>query len=394
MVIGTLQKYLNSKLGNFIVRGKMKKKVCHITSVHGRYDTRIFYKECISLAKHGYDVTFVVNEDECDETVNGVKIESTKFKPKNRVERFIKSKRLLMRKSRDVDADIYHLHDPDLLPIGNQLKKMGKIVIFDSHEDIPLQIIDKGWMPKHMRKIVSKVYETYEKYSIGRYDAVISVTPKIVERLAGINSNSVMITNYPIIAKEDENKERNSEFALCFAGGVRSHYHHEEIIKAMENINGLRYILAGPSTDVYLRRLRSLPAWNRVEFLGVIPYIQVKDIYNRAIAGVAIHYSNQAKTEGSLGGVKLFEYMEAKLPVICSGYRLWKEIVEGNNCGICVDPKNIKEIENAIRYLIDNPEKARLMGENGRRAVVEKYNWRTQEKILLMLYEKIQNSIV
>jgi glycosyltransferase involved in cell wall biosynthesis len=168
---------------------------------------------------------------------------------------------------------------------------------------------------------------------------------------------------------------------------VNSQYHHEEIIKAIESIEGVRYFLAGTAEPDYINHLKSLPAWDRVDFLGQIPHSEVKNIYSKSIAGMALNFAKQVETQGTLGNVKLFEFMEAKLPVICTNYRLWKEVVEGNNCGICVDPKNIKEIENAIRYIIDNPEEAEIMGENGRKAVLEKYNWGTQERVLLKLYQ-------
>ena len=67
----------------------MKKKVCHITSAHKRYDVRIFFKQCKSLAKHGYDVTLLVSDEKENEEIDGVKIISIKFKPKNRIDRFI-----------------------------------------------------------------------------------------------------------------------------------------------------------------------------------------------------------------------------------------------------------------------------------------------------------------
>lgn len=363
----------------------MKTKVCHMTSAHSKDDSRIFHKQCVSLAKAGYNVTLVVNDETLNKMVKGVQIISSGIKPKNRKERFLDSKKRLWQKAMEVDADIYQLHDPDLLPIGNKLKKAGKKVIFDSHEDVPRQIIDKGWIPRNLRNIVSKTYEAFEKHSLAKYDGVISVTPKIVERLLKINPNTVMITNYPIV---DENQvfDRNPEKAICFAGGVNNQYHHVEIIKAMESIDGIRYFLAGRVSDTYLEELKSLPAWVRVDFKGMIPFDEVKKIYSKSMIGMAVHYSNQAKVEGSLGGVKLFEFMEAKLPVICTDYRLWEKIIKDNNCGICVDPRSVKCIENAIRYIIDHPEEARIMGENGRRAVIEKYNWGMQEKLLLELY--------
>lgn len=366
----------------------MKIKVCHITSAHNRDDARIFHKECVSLANYGYNVFLLVNDDEPDETKQRVRIVSTGLKPKSRKERFLDSKKKLLQKAIEINAEIYQLHDPDLLPLGNKLKKIGKKVIFDSHEDVPQQILDKYWIPKYLRNVISKTYEKYEKYSISKYDGVISVTPKVVKRLTNANPNTIMVTNYPIVDISKEVK-RMPEIAICFVGGVTNQYHHAEIIKAMESIKGIRYILAGRASYDYLESLKSLSSWVRVDYRGVIPHSYVKDIYSKSIAGLAMHYSNQAKIEGTLGVNKIFEYMEAELPVICSNYRLWKEIVEGNKCGICVDPKNIKEIENAIRYIIDNPEEAKIMGENGRRAVIEKYNWGTQEKKLLSLYDSI-----
>lgn len=366
----------------------MGKKVCHVTSAHGRYDIRIFMKQCKSLAKHGYDATLLVNDDKEDEILDGVKIISTRFKPKNRKERFLNSKKLLLEKALQIDADIYQLHDPDLLPLGNKLKKRGKKVIFDSHEDYPQQIRDKTWIPKIIRSTVAMFYGLYEELSISKYDGVMSVTPHVVERLRNTNPNTVMITNYPIVDKNGVIK-RKPEKAICFAGGIGEQWSHENILKAIENIDGIKYILAGTSSESYIEKLRILPSWEKVEYKGRIPFEEVKDIYSRSIAGMALNYSIQAMGQGTLGNTKLFEFMEAELPLICTDYTLWKEIVDEYKCGICVDPNNIEEIKSAVEYIIDNPEEAEQMGKNGRRAVLEKYNWQTQEEILLSLHEII-----
>lgn len=370
----------------------MSKKVCHVTSAHSRYSTRIFMKECISLYKNGYDVTFLVNDDKEDECKDGVKIISTRFKSQNRIERFFRSNRLIMDKALEIDAEVYHLHDPDLLSVGNKLKKSGKKVIFDSHENVPDQIMDKTYIPYILRMLVRLYYIVYEKFSLRSYNAIISVTPHIVERLNRINSNTCIVTNYPIISNRDpEIVNRSTYRAVCFAGGVSPQYHHEEIIKALDTINDIRYILAGNGTKEYMMKLKGLPSWEKVEYLGVIPHTEVINIYDRSIAGLALHYSNQAKINGTLGVIKIFEYMEAGLPVICSNYRLWKEIIEGYNCGICVDPKDVEAIADAIQYLIDNPKEAEIMSQNGRKAVIEKYNWDSQEKQLLELYSRVFN---
>jgi len=366
----------------------MVKKVCHMTSAHSRHDVRIFEKECSSLAKYGYDITLIVNDDIEDEVTNDVKIVSTKFKPKNRIDRLFNSKKIIFKKAIEIDADIYHFHDPDLIIVGNNLKKLGKKVIFDSHEDVPAQILDKQWIPGLIRGVISYLYKKYEIKSARKYDAIISVTPHIVRRLSNINSNTIMITNYPIIDIE-RRIIRITSNSICFAGGISEQWCHDKIIKSLENIDGIEYLLAGDCTSEYMELLKSLPGWDKVNYIGKVSHEEVRNIYSKSIAGVALNFSSQAKDEGTLGNTKLFEFMEAGLPVICTNYKLWKEIIDEYQCGIYVNPNNIYEISSSINYILANKEKAYIMGQNGRKAVEEKYNWNTQEEILLKMYDNI-----
>lgn len=81
--------------------------------------------------------------------------------------------------------------------------------------------------------------------------------------------------------------------------------------------------------------------------------------------------------------------MAAGLPVVASNFPSWREIVEINKCGICVNPLEPKEIARAVKYLIEYPEEAEKMSKNGRRAVLEKYNWGNESKKLLKIYEEL-----
>ena len=78
-----------------------------------------------------------------------------------------------------------------------------------------------------------------------------------------------------------------------------------------------------------------------------------------------------------------------ELPIIASNFPLWKKIVENNNCGICINPLKSKEISRAIEYLINHPGEAKKMGENGRKAVLAKYNWENENKKLLEIYKNL-----
>jgi glycosyltransferase involved in cell wall biosynthesis len=87
--------------------------------------------------------------------------------------------------------------------------------------------------------------------------------------------------------------------------------------------------------------------------------------------------------------IKMFEYMAAGVPVVCSSFPLWRGIVEGHRCGICVDPMNPGEIAAAIDRLASSPGEVEEMGRRGREAVRERFNWAVEEAKLLDLYRGI-----
>ena len=203
----------------------MEKKVCHFTSVHNRYDTRIFFKECVSLAKNGYDVILLVNDNDPDEIVEGVKIVSTKMDIKTRKQRFFDSHRVLKKKLIELDADIYHFHDPDLLFIGRMLKKIGKKVIFDSHEYVVADIRNKEYLSLLVRVVASNAYRVLQTICARKFDALVSVTPAICRELEKINKKTVQVTNYPIF-EESEEIETVDWTKVIFAGGVSELWSH------------------------------------------------------------------------------------------------------------------------------------------------------------------------
>lgn len=366
------------------------KKVCHITSAHTRYDGRILRKQCVTLAKNGYDVSLIVNDNLEDEVIENVKIISTEFVPKNRLDRFVNSKKAIFKKTEQIGADIYQLHDPDLLPLIKNLKKTGAQVIFDSHENYPEQLSNKPYLPSFISRIIAKLYEKYEAGIIKHCTGVISVNEKIVERLKSINENVALLTNYPVAFNKEvdfENKER----IVCFCGGVNPTYNHERILKAVSSVKNVKYELAGKATSEYLAKLKNTIGYENMNYHGQVSFERVQEIYNRSSVGLVIHYSKdiQPLQFGGIGCIKLFEFMEAGLAIICSDYPVWKRIIEDNECGIAVNPASIDEIKDAIEYLINNKEKAIEMGKNARRAFLHKYNWQSQAKTLVDFYNRL-----
>lgn len=371
-------------------------KVCHITSVHNRYDTRIFLKECTSLIRAGYDVTLLVGDGKADEAKNGVKIVSVSkvFTSRSRINRVLTSSKVMFAEALKLNADIYHLHDPELLPLAKKLKNIGKKVVFDNHEDISGQILGKKWIPKVIRPIVSLFYTWYSNVILKQLDYIIGVTPHLTEKLKLLNKNVELITNYPILNLDLNNKNttKSVKNSFCFAGGITDQWNHETILRALENIDAT-YVLMGKTETSYIEKLMEHKAWEKVIYHGVVSHEDVTKTLSSCTAGLAIlsYSDNTYGKVGTLGNTKLFEFMENGLPVICTDFILWKEIVKNWKCGICIPPGEIDPLQKAMQYMIDNPDKAKEMGDNGRRAVLEEFNWGIEERKLLKLYKQLSD---
>lgn len=368
------------------------RKICHLTCVHKRYDTRIFLHECKSLAANGFDVSLIVADGKGDEVKDGVKIYDIGSNQVSRWKRMTKITKLVKKKALELDCEVYHFHDPELMFTGLALHRKGKKVIVDMHEDHPSYIAEAGYIP--MRKLVAFLYEKLENHAVKRFAGVISTRQVINDRLAQYNHNIQMITNYPNFVL---NVKRNSEkdkgvVVIAFAGAVVDSWRHKLIIRAIENVDNVKYLLAGPVSEAYLNELKRLKGWSKVEYLGEVPYSKVCEMYENATMGIAVyHYcNNMGGKEGNLANTKMFEFMNFGLPFICTDFRLWKQIVEQEeHCGICVNPYSLEEMTNAIKYMIDHPEERRQMGENARRAAEKTYNWECQEKLLVNFYNKL-----
>ena len=366
--------------------------VCHMTSVHALNDTRIFIKECRTLRDAGYDVTLIVQHDK-DEIIDGIFIKGID-KPKNRRERMLKSTRQVYKRALECDADIYHFHDPELIPVGLRLKRHRKIVIYDSHEDYPSVILSKKWILKPLRKLISKVFSAYEKYASRSFDGVIACYHWTQERLQKYCKNTVLVFNFPIIDKACKIPIDYRRRALAFAGNISEEWHIKNLLLAISKLDDVCLELAGSIDSEYGRDLQSMDEWRYVNFHGRIPFERVyKDLYSRASIGFALlDYIPQCQyTIGNLSNTKFFEYLYVGLPIICTDFKLWKEIIEEYNCGLCVNPRNIDDIAQAIDYLFKHPEEGKKMGENGKKAIIEKYNWQNEQRKLLDLYKRCLN---
>ncbi|MCO5064448.1 MAG: glycosyltransferase family 4 protein [Rhizobiaceae bacterium] len=365
-------------------------KVVHLTSAHARRDTRIFLKQCRSLAAAGYEVHLVVADGLGDSAEAGVTFRDV-GKAAGRLQRMAGSAYKVFAAGLRLDADVYHLHDPELLPYALALKAKGKRVIFDAHEDLPAQVLTKPYLQPALRRTIAQLVSTGERIAVRRLDAVVGATPHITQKFEQMGvARAVEINNFPLPGELESPATGKSKVnAVCYVGGISRIRGIVEVVNAIGlSRTGARLKLAGGFAPASLRsEVTRLSGWDHVDELGIVDREGVRDLLAESVAGLVTFLPAPNHIDAQPN--KMFEYMSAGLPVIASDFPLWRTIIAGNNCGLLVEPQNPQAIANAIDRLFEDSGMARRMGENGSKAVREKYNWGMEEKRLLALYEEL-----
>ena len=367
------------------------KHYCFVTGLYSRYDTLMFERQGKSLIKAGFKVSYIVCDNEPDEVRDGIQIISTGFKPKNRFDRFFKTERILTSFVNNVKADIYQISDPELIKFGSKLKSKGYTVVFNLREYYPEMILGKKYMPKILRRYFSANYKHQFKKYFPKYEAIFTVTPEFVEILKAEYGlcNAHLLTNYPIpdlsfSLSEDEYMERQN--TLLYEGTIYSISRQEKVFDAISEIPDLHYLLAGIIEEKY-DAIKTHAYWPNVEFINGFRKDQLKEFFSRATISNTIRDFGQL--DGSLGVIKIFESMEAGLPVLFSDVPTYRAIVEKYNCGLCANPNDSESIKEALLYLVTHKKEAYMMGQNGRRAVLEEFNWNKQAEYFVLIINKI-----
>ncbi|MDP2583723.1 MAG: glycosyltransferase family 4 protein [Candidatus Palauibacterales bacterium] len=379
------------------------RKAVHLTSVHPPGDVRVAWRECRSLAEAGYEVVLVAppaaggpgGTDRPARLPPGVRWREVP-RAATRAQRILRTVPAVYRAARSEAPAIYHLHDPELLPVGLLLRLRGHPVVYDVHEDAPRQMRAKPWIPGPLRPAVAGLTGAAERIAARWLSGIVVANPVSVQRFPP--ATTVLVRNFPRVepspAEPTPYEERRPD--VVYVGALSASRGLDVMLEVARRLprgsgggSGPRLLVAGrfavPSQE---ERARRTPGWERCEYLGWLPNPEVGRLLDTARVGLALLRPTPAYREAY--PTKMFEYMLAAVPVVVSDFPLWRDVVDDAGCGVLVDPSHPAQATAAVTWLLEHDREAAEMGRRGRRAVLERYNWAPEARKLLDLYSALE----
>jgi glycosyltransferase involved in cell wall biosynthesis len=367
-------------------------RVVHISTIHGPLDVRIFYKECRTLAKAGYEVHQAVFDPPA------VSLDGITFHPIQRPAKIGPFPRIFLRllnaykASKPLQADVYHFHDPELVPVGLLLKLRGATVIYDVHEDSPQEALSINEKNPRRGRMYFFFYIICDWMAKWLLDGMVAATPTLAKRFP--TEKTVLVQNFPICDRVESTPsvpygERRP--VVVYAGGIANIRGIKEMVQAMSlipNTIEVTLILAGRFDPPQLEQeVKQLPGWKRIEFVGWLSRREIARLLGQARMGLVLLNPTPEYLESQ--PVKLYEYMAAGIPSIASDFPLWREMYGPVGCCLFVDPLDPSAIAEAIQWVLTHPREAEVMGQRGEEAVRTRFNWESEGNKLLRFYEEV-----
>lgn len=371
-------------------------KVCHVCSGHTSDDSRVFHKECRSLAQEGYEVHLIATDANTRSYKSGDVIIHPLPRCASRIRR-ISRRWTVGDMAARISADLYHVHEPELL--GPVLNRVGDTpVIYDAHESYLDVLGQREWIPRPFRPLAKALWQKIETRLVRKCRAIITVTEPVAEPYSKIHDCVQVIRNFPDLSNEHFNgvPPHDREQACVFTGVLKPDRNVKNMVLAIGLLRKRGMVLplwlAGRWESVqYEREMWKLAAEEGVaeqlQYSGVLPHKDALALVSRASIGMVTLLPIQNTLKAL--PIKLFECMALGLPVIYSNFPWFRTYMREYPAGMAVDPENPKEIADALECLLKDPQRAWQMGQMGRLAVTEKFNWASEGDRLLALYREI-----
>ena len=393
---------------------KSTAKVCMISSMHGLFDDRIYWKEALSLKKFGYDVCHLgIGETNREFTSDhGIRIIQAGKKRYfenpyiDKLYRILTLKKSIYKRilqiAAGLKADLYHIHDLQINKICRQLKNLqhNPKLIYDVHEDYPEMIM--SYHPKkNLKWLIFKLYAYYIKiWELSKcqlYDFIITAYPSVKNKFYHFNKylKIDIIYNYTNMYPA-ESAGSKKIYDVIYIGAINRNRGAMEILKTADYLkkkkNDIKFLFLGHITDTKLKiqmetYIKDNNLFNNIILKGPVPYTEVNEYLGKSKIGIGIFMPT--KIYFTAIQVKTFEYMVHGLPIVCSNFGYINKFVSDSKSGISVNPKSPEEIGDAIFKILNNDNLYMEYSRNGKIAVKEKYNWKIMESRLSDIYSSV-----
>ena len=367
--------------------------VCHVTSVHVSNDGRILYHECRSLATR-YRTLLLVRDDGPDRVAEGVEIR-TLPKTRSRLERFVANGRLL-RAAMATEADLFHFHDPELLPaMATLAQATAKPVVYDAHEDYPAAMTQKSWIPRSLRPLASSLADRTERRNVPRLSAVVVADEALERRFNAMHPRVVRLDNYPPLSLFGSPRPTlQGPPTMLYVGSVSKVRGFLDMIEVLElvraSVPGARLVVYGRPTEevtAMLPGLRGRFPEGALEMRGPLPYGELPAALAEAHLGLSL-LRPHPKYEHNVS-MKVFDYMAAGVPWVASDFAPLRSGTDNGTGGELVPPGDPAAAARAILGLLADRPRAESLGRAGRALVEARLNWESVEPKLFGLYEQL-----
>ncbi len=378
-------------------------RVCHISTVHPLHDPRIFYLECWSQVQAGHEVTYLVQSDQDDLQLNGVRIRSVGKKAaitaglrlRQRLSRFAKA----LKVSRSIQADVYHIHDPELIPLAVWLRlRTGAVVIFDAHEDDVAYIRQKTYLHRLLKPALLLLMQLNVRLAARGLNAIVVCDPGVANlyRHRYGAKHVVIAHNFPrldVFSPPADDPPAEKLYDLVYHGTI-PRYHLEIAFNVADVLKrrgiAARWLFFGscPYREWAQREIdrRGLRDYVTVEH-GWIQYDQVVPRLKTAKIGF-IPLPDLPKFQTNIPS-KLFEFMALGMPTILSDLPPSRPFVGDGKCAIMVKADDYEAYADAITRLLEDPVLCTRMGAAARERIEREYHWEREAVEILSLYERL-----
>lgn len=363
------------------------RSVAHVSSAHPYTDNRIHYRECRALSEAGFDVTLIATESALVGQPSNVNV--IRLPRRRRVARMIISSLQAVRLALRSKAEIIHLHDPELIPYIPLLRLARRTVVYDAHEDLPVQVLDKPYVSRFTRGPISAATRLLLTIA-SRANLIVAATETIARRFPA--EKTVLVRNYPPLRDEESQPPRGEDRRdiVIYIGALSATRGIAEAIAAAQHPSfpqGWQLHLAGPLSSDVAALVTEADLTDRVVFHGQLAPLEARDLLLTAKVGL-VTLRNTPAYRDSLP-TKLFEYFAAGVPAVASDFPLWRSIIEPVGGGVLVDETDPGEIARAVAAYANSPQLWEEHSDKARRAAVESLNWAPEGAVLVAGYERL-----